>query len=173
MSNGFEFDLTKFGNQSSEVALADGIEPIEQLRERLISGWVRTQRRMAAHDGGKPASEETLRANDSFARWVEQTSERVLLKWDRETRQMYSPTQAQTQLAWIQALDSAIPVIFYLASNGGHACADHKVTSRELLSSDAYKELDAAAQWAARYAVENYQRQNPDGSWTLSNRAEE
>ena len=71
----------------SRSAVDDGTsleEPIDEFRERLITGWIRTLRTKAAETGGTPASEGTLRANDSFCRWVAETPEVILRKWHRE-----------------------------------------------------------------------------------------
>ena len=154
----------------------DFTEPIEQLRERLISGWVNTLRAGAAKTGGKPASEEAIRSWDSFVRFVQHTPEGVLRKWNAEREKMWPSvkvTHADVQTAWKTAMQAALRVIFVLASNGGHAEPDHKVSTDELLASDGYKALNECARWAARYAVEHYQRQRADGSWFVSNRDEQ
>ena len=150
-------------------------EPIAEMRERLIAGWISTLQNGAAGKGWG-TNDSKVETSDPFVDWVRTVPEDALRRWQKSVKanpafrtssEPYEREAAQT--AWTRARKTAIDVIFELAS-GGVGPANHRVTTEELLASARYRVLDKPIQFACRFIAEHGQQQKPDGTWCLEER---
>ena len=140
-------------------------EPIDQLRERLISEWVTYILERAGKSGNAVARAESIRNSDSFCLWVGEMPEAPLRKWAIDRDRDDARIDAANKIRLEAGRDAVCAV--YANING----RSRRVTLTELQSNSGYQKLSPAHQFMAKHFVENFQRQNADGLWVLSNRA--